>query len=580
MLNKGLNYNINTKTKNLDSCFDEFERKLQIEYYFFDDYNDANYNYTENLIKTRSEWRPKNYNRKITEFVNTVKTKLQDNIKDKRIKRNVSRTEILTLKTLREKPIIIRPADKSAGIAVLDEEAYVKGCLELLNKEGDYKTLEKDITMEIFTKANDIIDQFYNIKIITKKEQKFLKTFTPKLPNFYGNPKLHKQGNPLRPIVSQIDGPTSRLNELADKILAPAEALVPFLLKDTISFLQQICNQKIKKNSYLVTLDVASLYTRIPTDEGVEMVTDWYCNCCPKGTPKPLLIKLLKFILNNNIFQFNNIIYLQTHGTAMGCRMAVKYANIFMYKKWTQIIQDCDYRPMMKPLRLIDDIFFIWEGDQERLIQFYNIINNKDTNIKFEINYSQHTIHFLDTQIQIKNEIIKTTPFIKPTDKQAFLSRDSAHPNYCFNSLPYSQFLRYRRLTTDDEDLPIYQEKLKKAFKLRGYSEKILNQSINKTSNIKQETLLNYKIKKIMTRTPLIVPFTFETQPLKKILENVWETKILSDNTLSIIFQQPPILTFSETNKISKFITKSKYPPSWPLNNKPYTPGDEVGNSI
>ena len=49
----------------------------------------------------------------------------------------------------------------------------------------------------------------------------------------------------------------------------------------------------------------------------------------PKSTtgtsPKPL-------IFQENSFQFNGKNYLQIHGTAMGTKMAVAFANIFMSK--------------------------------------------------------------------------------------------------------------------------------------------------------------------------------------------------------------------------------------------------------
>ena len=48
--------------------------------------------------------------------------------------------------------------------------------------------------------------------------------------------------------------------------------------------------------------------------------------------------------------------YLQTHGTAMGTKMAVAFANIFMGKVESQILE----RSAKKPLackRYIDDIF-------------------------------------------------------------------------------------------------------------------------------------------------------------------------------------------------------------------------------
>ena len=47
----------------------------------------------------------------------------------------------------------------------------------------------------------------------------------------YGIPKIHKPGNPLRPIVSQINGPCYRMNQLIHEILLVAESEIRFYLK-------------------------------------------------------------------------------------------------------------------------------------------------------------------------------------------------------------------------------------------------------------------------------------------------------------------------------------------------------------
>ena len=39
---------------------------------------------------------------------------------------------------------------------------------------------------------------------------------------------------------------------------------------------------------------------------------------------------MLRLIHKENSFQFNGKLYLQTHGTAMGTKAAVSFANIFM----------------------------------------------------------------------------------------------------------------------------------------------------------------------------------------------------------------------------------------------------------
>ena len=41
---------------------------------------------------------------------------------------------------------------------------------------------------------------------------------------------------------------------------------------------------------------------------------------------------MLSLILQENSFQFNGKDYLQTHGTAMGTKIAVAFANIYMAK--------------------------------------------------------------------------------------------------------------------------------------------------------------------------------------------------------------------------------------------------------
>ena len=42
-------------------------------------------------------------------------------------------------------------------------------------------------------------------------------------------------------------------------------------------------------------------------------------------------IELLHWVLVNNFFKFNNDIYLQKYGTAMGTPAAVEYANTVLY---------------------------------------------------------------------------------------------------------------------------------------------------------------------------------------------------------------------------------------------------------
>ena len=79
-------------------------------------------------------------------------------------------------------------------------------------------------------------------------------------------------------------------------------------------------------------MDVTSLYTNIPQEEGITKVFNAYENFHDQKPPiaTNFLREILSLILKENSFQFNGKDYLQTHGTAMGTKMAVAFANIFM----------------------------------------------------------------------------------------------------------------------------------------------------------------------------------------------------------------------------------------------------------
>ena len=114
---------------------------------------------------------------------------------------------------------------------------------------------------------------------------------------------------------------------------------------------------------------------------------------------------MLRLILKEKSFHFNGNNYLQTHGTAMGTKMAVSFANIFMAVVETEIIS----RSATKPLqwkRYIDDVFSLWNVSKNEIKTFIELSNNYHATIKFTAKISDIEITFLDTGVY-KDEIFK-----------------------------------------------------------------------------------------------------------------------------------------------------------------------------
>ena len=168
--------------------------------------------------------------------------------------------------------------------------------------------------------------------------------------------------------------------------LKPLVQTLPSYIKDTTHFLLQLQNLgPLPDNALLVTLDVSSLYTNIPHNEGIDACRHFLYTRQNKSLPAERICDLIRMILNMNNFSFNNEHYLQIHGTAMGTRMAPSYANLFMGKFEQNAIDNTVYKPLVW-WRFIDDVFMVWTHGEELLKNFISYLNSIHPSIKFTMN--------------------------------------------------------------------------------------------------------------------------------------------------------------------------------------------------
>ena len=136
--------------------------------------------------------------------------------------------------------------------------------------------------------------------------------------------------------------------------------------------------------------------------------------------------------------------------TAMGTRMAPCYTNIFMAELEEKFLSGYPYKPLAY-YRYIDDIFINWSHGLDLLHNFINSINKQHSNIIYTSNISTTSVNFLDVTIDLHVGHISTKTYTKSTETHAFLSYKSFHPRYIKQSIIYSQFLRYKRICSNDE---------------------------------------------------------------------------------------------------------------------------------
>eukprot|EP00061_Rhincodon_typus_P002398 g17457.t1 len=101
-------------------------------------------------------------------------------------------------------------------------------------------------------------------------------------------------------------------------------------------------------------------------------------------------------------------------------------------------------------LGYIDDCVSTALCSNEKLEQFINFTNTFHPNLKFTWTIFGTSLSFLDISVSISGDCIETDIYFKPTDSHSKLDYTSSHPPSRKNVFLYSQFLRLRRVCSQD----------------------------------------------------------------------------------------------------------------------------------
>ena len=163
---------------------------------------------------------------------------------------------------------------------------------------------------------------------MTKQElpvtaQNFIIT-TPRSSCIYFKSKIHKPNNPGRPIVSACSCPTKLISSYLDKVMTLIVSNHALEIFRNFNF---SCENKI-----IFTMDITSLYTAIPNNEGLQALKPFFFfNQRPIKKPSSeTLLRLAELVLTLNCFSFGDSYYKQINGVAMGTKMGPSYANLFV----------------------------------------------------------------------------------------------------------------------------------------------------------------------------------------------------------------------------------------------------------
>ncbi|XP_078525602.1 uncharacterized protein LOC144798546 [Lissotriton helveticus] len=486
---------------------------------------------------------------------------------------NITEDQRQALKGLmNEESIIIKPSDKGGNVVLMSRELYRAEALRQLADNNYYRECTNAVYQTSIMRYDALVQKWYNQNMLGKDENLFLRNHTPMLPTFYHLPKLHKdmEKPPGRPIISSIGSLTENMSRFVDNILFPLVIKLESYIRDTKDFLTKIQELTWNSGYLLMVLDITSLYTRIDHGQGLEAIKHALGQRPMKyACHNQMILEFTEFCLTNNIFLFEDQMYIQTSGTAMGTCFAPSYANLFVGWWEEQVPRSCtagtETGQVKSWYRYIDDLFIVWDGGMDSAEEFIRILNLNDLNLHFSGSVSPVRAEYLDLRVYIEDNQMHTTLHRKDTAGNSTLFASSSHPTPLKNSIPYGELLRIRRNCSKDSDFEAAASECIERFSMRGYGTTLLSKTLKKVRKMQRSQLLaietpivgrNRNSNKSEGKFRLITPYSKGAGDLKAMLTKNWNI-LKTDSVLADDLPAYPLITFSRARSLSDMLVSS-----------------------
>ena len=570
VLSKGLKF-IHTPSQTNETevnfLLERFYRRVKLHAYF----NDPNESSTDLRLeedpflkynRKPSDWVPPTTPPAVEAFIERCREEVGHvDMKPKRRRdQNLTREEQQALQKLRNRlDIIIKPADKGGAVVVWRKDLYIQEAQSQLSDSSFYMKTTRDLTLDNLKIVNDSVQDEISLGNLPATASNLIPV-NPRCSRFYLLPKIHKPENPGRPVVSACCCPTEFISAFIDDVLKPLVSQLPSYVKDTnhlLNILKDIPRTTEKR--LLFTMDVKSLYTVIPNDDGLRALRFFLEQRTEQSPPTETVIRLAELVLTLNHFEFDSEFYTQIRGVSMGTRMGPSYACLFMGFLEHQFFQTYDGPIPEVYRRYIDDgvgSSVMAFNDLEKFIVNFNDFHYA---VKFTWKITDTSLECLDVKMSVQEGDISTSIYYKPTDSHSYLRYDSHHPPKCIDSIPFSQFLRLRRICSSDADFVEKSEEMSEFFYDRGYPTTVVKAALERCKGISRSEALVQRDKRNGSKIPLVLPYQRSTAKISKIIHA--NAKILSrDSDTGSLFRDNIVTAYKNLPNFRQILVRSKLP--------------------
>ena len=167
-------------------------------------------------------------------------------------------------------------------------------------------------------------------------------------------------------------------------------------------------------------------------------------------------------------------------------------------------------------------------SSKEELNLFINAVNSFHPALEYTWEISENSLAFLDIKLSINDSGLSTSVHYKATDSHNYLLHSSSRSQHVKNAIPFSQFLRLRRLCSDDTDFNNNCEEMWQFFKKSDYPDSAVTTGKHRAQEIHREIALQTSQNEETNR----IPFTLTYHPQNHAIQKCHSQKTSKFSTM------------------------------------------------
>ena len=392
-----------------------------------------------------------------------------------------------------------------------------------------------------------------------------------KICRLYFIPKIHKNPIGMRPICASQGWITYWTSVYIHMTIFPLLKRIKSYITNSAQLVAMLDKLNLPEHFQFIEADVDNLYPSINIEEGLQALKSFLTTAGMHHTQVSFLVKLTRWVLNNNYVTFGENKYRQISGIAMGTPCAVVLSCIFVHTierealdifKSTRFVIRC----IFLFVRFIDDLIAI-VSDYDSGLALMRLLNSRRKSIHFTFKIRNSEAQFLDLtlykRITRHTQHLEVKAYSKPMNKFLYLPPTSCHPRHIFNGWIVGYARRLRLNCSTNNDFTTVINAFTSNITARGYSSDFIQRAISSIPNRATivESILNVNKKTSSIGVPFVITYSPE---IKEALPHIRQALSLTDEAyLDPQFPQifgcrtTPLLSFKRGPNLRDLIAPS-----------------------